>query len=30
MDLIVNVCVIVTTVCAFAYLCYVMVRPEQF
>jgi hypothetical protein len=30
MDLIVNVCVIVTTVFAFTYLCYVMVRPEQF
>jgi K+-transporting ATPase KdpF subunit len=30
MDLVVNACVIVTTVLAFAYLCYVMVRPERF
>jgi K+-transporting ATPase KdpF subunit len=30
MELIVNVGVIVTTVFAFAYLCYVMVRPERF
>jgi hypothetical protein len=30
MDLVVNVCVILTTVYAFAYLCYVMVRPERF
>jgi K+-transporting ATPase KdpF subunit len=30
MDLVVNACVILTTVFAFAYLCYVMVRPERF
>jgi K+-transporting ATPase KdpF subunit len=30
MDLIVNVCVIVTTVFAFGYLCYAMLRPERF
>jgi K+-transporting ATPase KdpF subunit len=30
MDLFVNVCVILTTVFAFAYLCYVLVRPERF
>jgi hypothetical protein len=30
MDLVVNVCVIVTTVFAFGYLCYVMAKPERF
>ncbi len=30
MDFLVNVCVIVTTVFAFAYLSYVLVRPERF
>jgi hypothetical protein len=30
MELLVNVCVIVTTIFAFGYLCYVMVKPEQF
>jgi K+-transporting ATPase KdpF subunit len=30
MDLFVNVCVIVTTIFAFGYLCYVMLRPERF
>jgi hypothetical protein len=30
MDFVVNVCVIATTVFAFAYLCYVMVKPERF
>jgi hypothetical protein len=30
MDLVVNVCVIVTTIFAFGYLCYVMVKPERF
>jgi K+-transporting ATPase KdpF subunit len=30
MDLVVNVCVIVTTAFAFVYLCYVMLRPDRF
>jgi K+-transporting ATPase KdpF subunit len=30
MDSIVNVCVIVTVVFAFGYLCYAMLRPERF
>jgi K+-transporting ATPase KdpF subunit len=30
MELFVNACVIVTTVFAFGYLCYAMVRPERF
>jgi K+-transporting ATPase KdpF subunit len=30
MNLLVNVCVIVTTVFAFGYLCYVMLWPERF
>jgi K+-transporting ATPase KdpF subunit len=30
MNLLVNVCVIVTTIFAFGYLCYVMLRPERF
>lgn len=30
MELIVNVCVVVMTVFAFGYLCYVMVKPERF
>ena len=30
MDAFVNVCVIVTTVFAFGYLCYVMLKPEKF
>jgi hypothetical protein len=30
MDFFVNACVIVTTVFAFGYLGYVMLRPERF
>jgi K+-transporting ATPase KdpF subunit len=30
MDAFVNGCVIVTTVFAFAYLCYVLLKPERF
>jgi K+-transporting ATPase KdpF subunit len=30
MAVFVNGCVIVTTVFAFGYLCYVIVRPERF
>jgi K+-transporting ATPase KdpF subunit len=30
MDLLVNSCVIVTTVFAFGYLCYAMLAPERF
>ena len=30
MNLLVNVCVIVTTILAFGYLCYAMLRPERF
>ncbi len=30
MELCVNGCVIVTTIGAFGYLCYVMLRPERF
>ncbi len=30
MDIVVNACVILTTVFAFAYLGYVMARPERF
>ncbi len=30
MELCVNGCVIATTICAFGYLCYVMLRPERF
>lgn len=30
MDLFVNVCVIATTIFAFGYLAYVMLRPERF
>jgi K+-transporting ATPase KdpF subunit len=30
MEFFVNACVILTTVFAFGYLCYVMVRPERF
>ena len=30
MDLFVNGCVIVITIFAFGYLCYVMLRPERF
>ncbi len=30
MDAFVNSCVIVTTVFAFGYLCYVMLKPDKF
>jgi len=30
MELLVNGCVIVTTVFAWGYLCYVLLRPERF
>jgi hypothetical protein len=30
MEVLVNVCVIATTVFAFGYLCFVMVKPERF
>lgn len=30
MEVFVNVCVIVTTVFAFGYLCYAMIKPERF
>jgi hypothetical protein len=30
MDTLVNVCVIVTTILAFGYLSYVMLKPERF
>ena len=30
MELFVNACVIVTTILAFGYLCYAMLRPERF
>jgi K+-transporting ATPase KdpF subunit len=30
MELLVNACVIVTTILAFGYLCYAMIRPERF
>lgn len=30
MDFFVNGCVMVTTLFAFGYLCYVMLRPERF
>lgn len=30
MDFFVNGCVIVTTLFAFGYLCFVMLRPERF
>jgi hypothetical protein len=30
MDLLVNSCVILTTVFAFGYLTYVMLKPERF
>jgi len=29
-EVLVNGCVIVTTIFAFGYLCYVIIRPEQF
>ncbi len=30
MEHIVNLCVVLMTVFAFGYLCYVMVKPERF
>lgn len=30
MELFVNACVIVTTIFAFGYLCYAMLKPEKF
>ncbi len=30
MEYFVNACVIVTTLFAFGYLCYVMLKPERF
>jgi K+-transporting ATPase KdpF subunit len=30
MEFFVNACVMVTTLFAFGYLCYVMLRPERF
>jgi K+-transporting ATPase KdpF subunit len=30
MDIFVNVCVIVTTIFASGYLCYVILKPERF